>query len=518
MKIQIEKRPVSKNFIVFYDRQKKLIVSSQWKKENNALYQQISNFLELPETKALKPSATLFYSSDLNRVLLVGIGKVGKDEVPDYRSIGGIIGKKIKSIKSTIVDMLLPLPTKEKSSIINHIDILLEGILLGSYEFKQFKSQPTETTEENGNDDDSTEEETSSTKKPETFEILNLITEPSKETTVAVEKSQVVADSTNLARDWGNSPANYMTPTEFKVAAQKIAKETKIKVSSLDIIQLKKLGFGCLTAVAQGSEEPAFLHILEYKVRKKNAETILLVGKGLTFDAGGISIKPAAGMDEMKYDMCGGSAVLAAMRIIGHLKPSVNVIALIPSTENLINGKAVKPGDIITAYNGKTVEVLNTDAEGRLILADSIAYGVDKYEPNVIVDVATLTGACMIALGSYHTGLMSNNDDLVKQLTVSGERTGDHVWRLPATESYEKQIKGSYGDIKNTGGREAGAITAGLFLKHFTKNLPWAHLDIAGTAWNVSGVNYYPKKGATGVGARLLADFVMNWKSLEEEK
>ena len=248
------------------------------------------------------------------------------------------------------------------------------------------------------------------------------------------------------------------------------------------------------------------------KARKKNVQPVVLVGKGITFDSGGISIKPSDKMDEMKFDMMGGAGVLGAMLALAQLKPKINVIGLIPASENLPGPSANKPGDVLTACNGTTVEVINTDAEGRLILADALAYGIKTFQPDAVIDMATLTGACMVALGSYHSGLLTNDAALKAQVQAAAEASGDPVWELPSSDVYFKQIEGSITDLKNTGGKDAGTITAGLFLKHFVGKTPWVHLDIAGTAWNVERIEYYPTKGATGTGVRLLTELAMNWK------
>jgi leucyl aminopeptidase len=252
--------------------------------------------------------------------------------------------------------------------------------------------------------------------------------------------------------------------------------------------------------------------IIEYKTAKRNP-TLMLVGKGLTFDSGGISLKPPLGMEEMKFDMCGGAAVLGAMQAIGEEKPKgVNVVAIVPTTENLPGPSALKPGDIITIYGGKTVEVINTDAEGRLILADALAYGIKKFKPQAVVDLATLTGAVVIGLGHHKTGLLSNDDELVEKVLAAGDRSGEPLWRLPLGLEYSKQIKSKVADIKNVGDRAAGTITAAAFLQEFVGDVPWAHLDIAGTAYGFTEKPYIPNKGPSGIGVRTLLELVRNWK------
>ncbi len=247
--------------------------------------------------------------------------------------------------------------------------------------------------------------------------------------------------------------------------------------------------------------------ILEYEPPQKTTQTLLFVGKGLTFDSGGVSIKPSAGMEEMKYDMCGGAAVLSVMQVIGKEKPNVRVIGIVPATDNMPSGSAMKPGDIIHHFNGLNSEIVNTDAEGRLILADALAYGVKKYKPDCVVDLATLTGAVIIGLGHHYTGLVSNNGNLVKRLVAAGKGCGEPLWQLPLNDDYSDQLKSEVADVKNIGGKSGGTITAAAYLEKFVNKTPWAHLDIAGTAWNFTEKSYIPK-GPSGTGVRTLLEFV----------
>jgi leucyl aminopeptidase len=274
----------------------------------------------------------------------------------------------------------------------------------------------------------------------------------------------------------------------------------------LDRAEMEAEGMGALLAVARGTrEEPRFM-VLEHRGGPAGAQPLVIVGKGLTFDAGGISIKPAAGMEEMKFDMCGGAATLAAMQAVGELGVRANVVGIVPSTENLLGGAAMKPGDIFRAMSGKTIEVVNTDAEGRLILADALAYA-RRFDPAAVLDAATLTGACVVALGHHATGIMGNDPDLVAEVLAAGERTGERCWELPMLDEFREQIKSDYADIKNSGGRPAGAITAGWFLREFV-DFPWVHLDVAGTAYGDGKVPYLTK-GATGVPTRLFVEWVL---------
>ena len=277
---------------------------------------------------------------------------------------------------------------------------------------------------------------------------------------------------------------------------------------------MKKLGMGMLLGVSRGSIEPAKLVVMEYRHHKAK-QKVAFVGKGVTFDSGGISLKPGKNMDEMKFDMCGAAAVLGAMKVIGQVNPKLNIVAVIPTTENLPDGNAQRPGDIVTAHNGKRVEILNTDAEGRLILGDALSYVVKEFKPDAIVDLATLTGACITALGHLTTAAITNNDKLMEQVLNAGIKSGDRVWQLPSFPEYGESIKGKYADLQNIGVGDSGTIIGGLFLEHFINGTPWVHLDIAGTSWNVKHISYHPNSGATGVGVRLIVDLVQNWKMLK---
>jgi leucyl aminopeptidase len=308
-----------------------------------------------------------------------------------------------------------------------------------------------------------------------------------------------------LSRDLANLPPNICTPTYLGTRAQRLAKDfPSIKTKVLDEKAIKALKMGAFLAVTQGSDQPPRLIVCEYRGAKKNAAPICLVGKGITFDSGGISLKDPPAMDEMKFDMSGGAAVLGAMRAIAELKLPINLVVIIATAENMPSGGAVKPADIVTTMSGQTVEILNTDAEGRLILCDAITYS-RRFKPAAVVDVATLTGACIVALGNHFSGLMSNDEALADELESAGVRADDRAWRLPIGEEYVDQLKSNFADIANVGGREGGACTAASFLSKFAKDLQWAHLDIAGTAW-LGGA----QKGSTGRPVPLLVDFLIN--------
>lgn len=321
----------------------------------------------------------------------------------------------------------------------------------------------------------------------------------------AIKTSIALSEGMALCKDLANLPGNICTPSYLAKIAKALAKESTIKTQVFDEKQMEKLGMRTLLSVSKGSDEPAKFIVMEYQGAKKTDAPVVLIGKGLTFDAGGISIKPAAAMDEMKYDMCGGATVFGVMKALSVLKPKMNVIGVVPSSENLINGKANKPGDIIKTMDGKTVEILNTDAEGRLILADALTYS-KKFKAKATIDIATLTGACIIALGHHMSGLFSNDDKLANELLSAGKESGDLAWQLPLHPLYTKQLQSNFADLGNIGGRSAGAITAAAFLQEFVEpGTAWAHLDIAGTAW-VSGAN----KGATARPVSLLLNYLLN--------
>ncbi len=312
----------------------------------------------------------------------------------------------------------------------------------------------------------------------------------------------------NFTRDLGNTPPNICHPSWLAEQAEKLAQEHDlIKTEILDEKQMKKLGMNTLLAVAAGSTQPARLIIMEYRGGNAKDKPHVLVGKGITFDTGGISLKPGEGMDEMKYDMGGSASVFGAMQVLAETKPKINVVAVIAAAENMPDGGAARPGDIVTSMSGLTVEILNTDAEGRLVLCDALTY-VKRFDPEVVIDLATLTGACIIALGNHATGLLSNDDDLANELLACGERACDRAWRLPLWDEYQSQLDSNFADMQNIGGRPAGTITAACFLSRFTKEYRWAHLDIAGTAWH-SG----KAKGSSGRPVPLLVDYLMSHAS-----
>jgi leucyl aminopeptidase len=326
-----------------------------------------------------------------------------------------------------------------------------------------------------------------------------------------VSRGRIIGDAVNTARELINEPSSTLTPTELAERAKETANRFGLDIDVLDEARMKELGMGALLGVARGSDEPARLVILRYtpegaEPMGNDAEVIAIVGKGITFDSGGISIKPAEGMEKMKYDMSGAASTLAAMSAIAQLKPRINVIGIMPATENMPSGRAYKPGDVLRAMSGKTIEVINTDAEGRLILADAISYA-RKLGATRIIDLATLTGAVSVALGTINVGMLGNNQEFIDEVRAAAKEVGERFWQLPLDEDYREQIKSDIADIKNSGGRNAGTITAAYFLREFAEDVPWVHLDIAGTAWE-NERKPHMAKGPTGVAIRALIQYV----------
>ncbi len=320
----------------------------------------------------------------------------------------------------------------------------------------------------------------------------------------ALAQGQALVAGVELAREWANRPANHATPTQLAEAARALAKQPGIQCKVMGPAEVERLGMGAFLAVAQGSEEPLRFIELRYNGGAKGDAPVVLVGKGITFDTGGISIKPAAEMDEMKFDMSGAASVLGVFRALAELQPQLNVVGLIPACENMPSGRAVKPGDVVTSMSGQTIEILNTDAEGRLILCDALTYAA-RFKPAALVDIATLTGACVIALGGVRSGLFANNDALANALQQAGETSQDLCWRMPLDEDYAEGLKSNFADMGNVGGRPAGSVTAAKFLQRFVGDAAWAHLDIAGTAWKGGTA-----KGATGRPVSLLVQYLLD--------
>ncbi|CAB1275581.1 leucyl aminopeptidase [Candidatus Nitrosacidococcus tergens] len=422
------------------------------------------------------------------RVLLMGCGKKSEFNTNKLREAWlGTVKVLQKTGANRATACLLELKNEKQDSA-QWARLIVETAEYALYHYDQTKSK----------------KDTDSSKLEKISLLLEEVTlQPNIEQGITWGKA--IGKGVKLARDLANLPGNICTPTYLADSACKVAQQYREQIYAQIINQddMEKLGMGALLSVAKGSVEPPKFIILEYKGTKQDEQPIVLIGKGVTFDSGGISLKPADRMDEMKYDMSGAASVLGTIKACAELKLPIHMVGIIPSVENLPSGKANKPGDIVTSLDGKTIEVLNTDAEGRLILCDALTYS-KRYHPKTVIDIATLTGACIIALGAHASGLLSNNQDLANQLIAAGEASGDRVWQLPLWEDYQSQLKSNFADIANVGGREAGTITAACFLARFTENLCWAHLDIAGTAW-LGG----KEKGATGRPVSLLTQYLI---------
>jgi leucyl aminopeptidase len=440
-----------------------------------------------------KVGSTLLLRTEDRKFLVVGLGKVEELNMFDWQTAFAGVCRKAKEVRATTVTISLPMKEINKRSHVSPQNLVkgaVEGLELGAYAFTKHK------------------------KKEPVSEIdsVMFIVEPRYENEVkkGITLGEITSKATSMARDLVNEPSSVTTPTFLSLIAQSLAKEhPEITCEVMGEKEIKKLGMGGLIGISKGSdEEPKFI-VLSYK--GKGEKTVVVVGKGVTFDSGGLSLKPDKSMETMKLDMAGAASVLGIFSALPKLKPSVNVIGLLPLCENMPSGSAVKPGDILTSYNGKTIEIISTDAEGRVILADALSYA-QKFHPDVIIDLATLTGACSIALGEEIAGLFANEKILADQLLSVGKETGERLWELPLAREYEELLKSPVADIKNVAKtRAGGAITGALFLKPFVpENVQWAHIDIGGTAWQEKDTSLCPE-GGTGFGVRLISEYLLQF-------
>lgn len=424
-----------------------------------------------------------------DRILLVGIGTAkaaSLDKLRQAASCAAALLKQKNISRAAVNHTDLPIRTTTTEQ---QAQAITEGLLLADYQYQRYQSPTPDTA------------------KP--LEQIDLIAANAKSLPLlsnGVNRAQAICAGVHLARDLVNAPGNLKSPEFLAMQAVAMAEQNGITAHLLDQARLHQLGCGALLGVAQGSTRPPYLIILEYSGDPTGTAPLALVGKGVTFDTGGISLKPADKMDEMKMDMGGAATVIGTMLAAARLKLAINLIAVVPAVENMPSGSAIRPGDILTSLSGKTIEVLNTDAEGRLILADALTY-VERYKPRAVIDVATLTGACIIALGNQAAAILGNDDKLIDKLLKAGQRSGERLWQLPLWEEYGSQIKSDFADVKNTGGRPAGTITAAAFLQKFADQYSWAHLDIAGMAWEDKGKAGVPR-GGSGFGVRLLIDYL----------
>jgi len=425
------------------------------------------------------------------RVLLIGLGKESDFTDKQYcKAVRASVKALTSSGAGDVATFLAELTVKELT-VRRKVALLTEVTLDATYKFDAIKKKKNDLKK-------------GDVKKGITTIAINVAQAGEvKDAKLGLADGRALAAGVSLAKDLGNLPPNVCTPTYLAEQAQALGKKYDFKVKVLEQNELKKLGMGSFLGVTQGSEEPPKFIVMQHLKGKKDQKPVVLVGKGITFDTGGISLKPGSEMDEMKYDMCGAASVIGTFKTIAEMDLALNVIGLIPTCENMPDGRATRPGDVLTSMSGLTIEVLNTDAEGRLILCDALTYA-ERFEPSAVVDIATLTGACVIALGHHASGLFSNNDDLAKELLQAGEVSLDRAWHMPMWDDYQPLLDSNFADIANIGGRAGGSITAACFLSRFAEKYEWAHLDVAGTAWK-SG----KEKGGTGRPVPLLTEFLV---------
>ncbi len=446
---------------------------------------------KLFETSLLHTSLYSSGGRGAKRLLLLGCGQQDKFSAFELRKAAGTAVRFLKAKSISSCAFLLEDFCGDETSASRAV---VEGSIAGNFETNKYKS-----------------EKDSNEMAAVTLACVSKKNDAALQ--AATREAKIVAESQNFTRDLVNEPGNRLTPAILAERARRMAAEVGLECEILDKQKITELKMGAFLSVSLGSDEPPCMIVLRYLPSQAPPSPVLgLVGKGITFDSGGISIKPAADMDKMKYDMAGGATMLGVIRAVALLKPNVRVIAVVPASENLLGGKAQKPGDIQTSMSGKTIEVLNTDAEGRLVLADALTYAHQVLGCTHLIDAATLTGACAVALGSVNAGVFGSDDSLVERLLESSRTAGEKMWRLPLDDEYKEQLRSAFADLPNIGGRYGGAITAAQFLKEFTADLPWTHLDIAGTAW-LDDNKPHMSKGPTGVAVRTLTQLVLDFAS-----
>jgi leucyl aminopeptidase len=458
---------------------------------DKALGGAISSLISKGEFKGKFGEVSIVHTLGKLPARMVAIAGLGKQQDLNLDRIRGVAGEFCRSLRKLNCHRIATILHGAGVGGVEpgaSAQAIVEGAVLGLYSFSRYK-------------------------KPDYEDIGEMVIVGREQSTIpvverGVHEGRIMAEAVCLARDMANEPANYMTPSRMADIAKEIADRHGLELNILNSEDMEAMGMGALLGVARGSSEPPKLITLGYKGDQRSEKAVGFLGKGITFDSGGISIKPSEGMGEMKDDMAGGAAGIAALSAIVQLKPKVNVTAVIPASENLPSGTALKPGDILKAMNGKTIEVINTDAEGRLVLADALSYAV-KEGLSPLVDLATLTGACRVALGDGYSGAFTNNQELLNEVMKAADRSGEKLWQMPMPEEYKEQNKSEIADVKNTGNRYAGAITAALFLSEFVDNTPWVHIDIAGTSLS-SKESGYVVKGATGVGVRTLVELALS--------
>src|SRR5437016_546586 len=461
---------------------------------DRALGGALSKLVQSKEFEGKANEVLLYHTQDMvteRRLVLVGLGKKKEVTIETIRQAMGSAAKRVRQAKVGSYSVVLPTAMPGGMSWVEVAQAMVEGAILGSYQFTVYRSEAA-----SGQD---------------VAEMRILIPRKSqlRQVTEGVRRGVATAEATVFVRDLCNHPSNVLTPTRVADEAKTVAKTEGITIKILEQKEMERLGMGALLGVARGSQEPPKFIILEYNgAKKKDTRPVVLVGKTITFDTGGISLKPAENMEHMKADMTGGAEVLASIRAAARLKLPLRLISILPVAENMPGGRAMKPGDIVTTLSGKTVEVQNTDAEGRLILADGLAYAM-RYKPAALIDIATLTGACVVALGQFAIGMFGSDQPLKEEIQKSGQKAGERVWEMPLWEEYFEQLKSDVADMRNIGGRGGGMITAALFLSKFVGDCPWVHLDIASTDWSERERAYIPK-GPTAIGTRLLVQYLID--------
>ena len=457
------------------------------------LGQLIKEVIALGDFTGKKGETSLIYTRGVipaDRVLLVGLGESDKLTVEEVRKILGGVSRKVRDLGVGKIGVSLPHITRGVLDEYEAAEAIAEAFVMGSHQNIHYQTKDLDKF-----------------KHIEELVVFSPEADPGK-LEASLSSGAVIGEAVNLCRTLAWRPGNYITPTRLAEEAKRLV-ELGVKTTVFDREEAEKIGLGSFLAVARGTEEPPKFIIMEYGVEKKG-DTVALIGKGITFDSGGISLKPGSGMEAMKGDMTGGAVVIAAMEAIARLGIDLHVVGIVPATDNMPSGKAIHPGDVITTYSGQTFEVISTDAEGRMILNDALTYAAKNYEPQAMFDFATLTGAMSVALGEHAIGYFANDESVAERLEKASETSGEKVWRMPLWEVYDKQLESTVADFKNTGGRPGGAITAARFLSKFVMEVPWVHMDIAGVDEQKSDNGYNPK-GSKGPAVRLIVDVIRNW-------
>jgi leucyl aminopeptidase len=466
-------------------------------KDKGSLGKVLKEIIDLEDFKGESGELLFTYTRGelpAKRLLLVGLGKEKELKAEDIRKALGNASRKARDLNVKKVAISFNHFMRNKLPLADVAEAVVQGIIMGSFQNLKYKTKDLD--------------------KFKHIEELVVFSPDADEKALkaAVKSGKVIAKAVNFSRELAWGPANDITPTKLAEEAMRLDKEYGIKTTVFDRKKSEEIGLHSFLAVAQGTEEPPKFIIMDYGSEKKDVDTVALIGKAITFDTGGISLKPSQGMPDMKADMTGGAVVIAAMEAIAQLKPNVRIVGVVPATDNMPSGKAYHPGDIIKSYSGQTIEVVSTDAEGRMIINDALTYAARNYKPKAMFDFATLTGSMAVALGNHAIGYFANDDDLADILEKASETSGERVWRMPLWKVYDSQLKSDVADFQHTGGRPGGAITAARFLSKFVEEVPWIHMDIAGSSSQESDKDYNPK-GSKGVAVRLIIDVLRYWKN-----